>query len=130
MGQLQALFHQNSKVPSLLNPATHTFKMSQWADKATVGEGDMGTNVVWMYPQVSGRKNVGLVSRSPQPFAACFMRCAARPSPAADAEVCLMLCRQLWQPHREHDSEGHILADGIGKNHYNKYNTHMGMPGH
>jgi hypothetical protein len=51
--QLQSLFHHNAKVPSLLNPATHTFKMSEWADKATVGEGDMGTNVVWMYPQVS-----------------------------------------------------------------------------
>ena len=50
--QLQGLFEHKTKVPSLLNPATHTFKMSQWADNATVGEGDMGTNVVWMYPQV------------------------------------------------------------------------------
>ena len=50
--QLQGLFEHKTKVPSLLNPATHTFKMSEWADKATVGEGDMGTNVVWMYPQV------------------------------------------------------------------------------
>eukprot|EP00277_Geminigera_cryophila_P015560 CAMPEP_0179437294 /NCGR_PEP_ID=MMETSP0799-20121207/21212_1 /TAXON_ID=46947 /ORGANISM="Geminigera cryophila, Strain CCMP2564" /LENGTH=63 /DNA_ID=CAMNT_0021218137 /DNA_START=20 /DNA_END=211 /DNA_ORIENTATION=- len=48
---LQGLW-EHAKTPSLLNPATHTFKMSQWADKATVGEGDMGTNVVWMYPQL------------------------------------------------------------------------------
>ena len=49
--QLQGLF-SHSKIPSLLNPATHTFKMAQWADHASTGEGDMGTNVVWMYPQV------------------------------------------------------------------------------
>ena len=49
--QLQGLW-SHSKTPSLLNPATHTFKMAQWADGATTGEGDMGTNVVWMYPQV------------------------------------------------------------------------------
>eukprot|EP00286_Rhodomonas_abbreviata_P008012 CAMPEP_0181337750 /NCGR_PEP_ID=MMETSP1101-20121128/28209_1 /TAXON_ID=46948 /ORGANISM="Rhodomonas abbreviata, Strain Caron Lab Isolate" /LENGTH=38 /DNA_ID= /DNA_START= /DNA_END= /DNA_ORIENTATION= len=33
--------------------------MSQWADSASSGEGDMGTNVVWMYPQlwhVDGKK--------------------------------------------------------------------------
>lgn len=50
--QLQGLFEHKANVPSLLNPATHTFKMASWADKASVGEGDMGTNVVWMYPQV------------------------------------------------------------------------------
>ena len=50
--QLQGLFEHKAKVPSLLNPATHTFKMASWADNASVGEGDMGTNVVWMYPQV------------------------------------------------------------------------------
>lgn len=30
--QLQSLFDNQKNVPSLLNPATHTFKMSQWAD--------------------------------------------------------------------------------------------------
>jgi len=34
-----------------LIPSLSHFCMWQ-ADKATVGEGDMGTNVVWMYPQV------------------------------------------------------------------------------
>jgi hypothetical protein len=50
--QRTTLFEHATKTPSLLNPATHTFKMAQWADHASVGEGEMGTNVVWMYPQV------------------------------------------------------------------------------
>jgi hypothetical protein len=71
--QLQGLFEHKAKVPSLLNPATHTFKMASWADKASVGEGDMGTNVVWMYPQVrasemapAGRRVLGDTPYFPQ----------------------------------------------------------------
>lgn len=68
----------------------HTFKMSQWAANADVGEGDMGTNVVWMYPQ-------------------------------------------LWQPKDDSKAPRTHLSDGIDQthgHHYDKYNTHMGMPGH
>jgi hypothetical protein len=36
------------------------------------------------------------------------------------------LC-QLWQPK---DDKGRIMADGIGENKFNKYNTHEGIPGH
>ena len=50
--QLQGLWEHSTKVPSLFNPATHTFKMAQEADAATSGEGNLGTNVVWMFPKV------------------------------------------------------------------------------
>jgi hypothetical protein len=32
---------------------------SQWADSSSVGEGEMGTNVVWMYPQLWQAKESG-----------------------------------------------------------------------
>jgi len=90
MQLLESLFSHHKNIPSLMNPATHTFKMSQWAANADVGEGDMGTNVVWMYPQ-------------------------------------------LWQPKDDSKAPRTHLSDGIDQthgHHYDKYNTHMGMPGH
>jgi hypothetical protein len=106
--QLQGLFEHKAKVPSLLNPATHTFKMASWADKASVGEGDMGTNVVWMYPQVrasemapAGRRMVGDTPYCPQAgacakysyvvSAARFWGAARRAAPPAERQ---RTCRQ------------------------------------
>ena len=60
--QLQGLWEHSTKVPSLFNPATHTFKMAQEADAATSGEGNLGTNVVWMFPKVES-----LSPRAPLP---------------------------------------------------------------
>jgi len=40
---------------------------------------------------------------------------------------------QLWQPKGDDKATRTHLADGIDQthgHHYDKYNTHMGMPGH
>ena len=40
---------------------------------------------------------------------------------------------QLWQPKEDSKAKRTHLADGIDQthgHHYDKYNTHMGMPGH
>ena len=58
LGELSRMQRPHRRILSLRGvcvhapPATHTFKMASWADNASVGEGDMGINVVWMYPQV------------------------------------------------------------------------------